>query len=97
MDCQQSIRSLKEREFSVAQGYQNLLDMVLLMEISTRLLQAYLRIFQTVFTIIDVTSFGVHYVAFWANPNSVDDNFILTLILTMCIGSKFCFKEHQVS
>ena len=65
-------------------------DLVPNRALSDQLVQAYLRTLQTVFGIIYVPSFREEYKAFWADPTSVDESFVILLLLVMCNGSTFC-------
>ncbi|KAI2608041.1 hypothetical protein GGR54DRAFT_643802 [Hypoxylon sp. NC1633] len=65
--------------------------------VSDRLVQAYLRTFQTIFGILDVPSFRTQYDAFWKTPKSADDDFAVLLLLVMYIGLACSTNEARVS
>lgn len=56
-------------------------------EEADRFVQAYLRTFQTVFGIVHVPSFRQHYQAFWNDADSPSQDFAMTLMAVICIGT----------
>jgi len=59
-------------------------------ETADRLVQLYLRTFESVFSIMHVPTFQQEYVEHWNNPQATKDSFLLQLLLIMAIGTCFC-------
>ena len=96
-DLESHSMSMNKQEISVGQGFRSLLDMVPPKETAYQLVQAYLRTFQTVLGIIDVSSFRHSFEAFWMDSHSIKGEFIATMLLVMCIGSIFCQNDENVT
>ncbi|KAL2005193.1 hypothetical protein VTN00DRAFT_3043 [Thermoascus crustaceus] len=95
--CKAVGRTIKTQESRAAQLPGSLRDMVPTRAVPDRLVQAYLRTFQTVFGILHGPSFRADYKAFWGDSGSVSEAFGITLLLVMCIGSTFCLHETGIS
>lgn len=95
--CKAIGRAIKMQESRAAQPLGPLRNMVPTRAVSDRLVQAYLRTFQTVFGFLHVPLFREDYKAFWGDSGSVSEAFGITLLLVMCIGSTFCVHETGVS
>jgi len=67
-----------------------LLDHIPPRKIAEKLVQAYLRTFESVLRILHVPSFLHECNNYWAYPEMASDEFIIHLILVMAIGIGFC-------
>ncbi|KAK5997600.1 Transcription factor lepE [Cladobotryum mycophilum] len=87
--CKAIGRSKKEQEiFAItAPFFGSARSLIPTRAICDRFVQAYLRTFQTVFGILNVTSFYNAYRAFWNDVKSATEMFNISLLLVMCIGS----------
>jgi Fungal specific transcription factor domain len=65
--------------------------------VSDRLVQAYLRTFQAVLTIVHVPTFLREYSDYWKSPGTSNQPFTVMLLLVLSIGSRFCSKEPGLS
>ncbi|KAI1077854.1 hypothetical protein F5B20DRAFT_592600 [Whalleya microplaca] len=64
-------------------------------EVSDRLVQLYLRTFESVFRVLHVPTFKHDYVQYWSNPQAASECFELQLLLVMAIGT--CFYQDPWS
>ncbi|KAI1772909.1 fungal-specific transcription factor domain-containing protein [Hypoxylon cercidicola] len=92
-------KAVKSRESATPATHfaSRLCDLVPERAISDRLVQAYFRTFQTIFGILDVPSFRQDYVAFFDNRENASETYIISLILTLCIGYTCSEDESGVS
>ena len=95
--CKAISRAIKSQEPAISEFTRPIRDLVPGRAISNRLVQAYLRTFQTVFGIIHVPTFRDDYQALWLDSRPVDEAFGIILLLMMCIGSTFSSPETSVS
>ncbi|KAJ4129517.1 hypothetical protein NW754_003798 [Fusarium falciforme] len=58
-------------------------------QLADQLIEAYLRIFETVYRTIHVPTFRAEYERYWADPQAADDSFVILLQLCMAIGAAF--------
>lgn len=65
--------------------------------VSDQLVQAYLRTFHAVLTVLHVPTFLRDYSNHWRSPNSSRQPFIVMLLLVLSIGSRFVSKEVGLS
>ena len=61
-------------------------------ETSDKLIQGYIRTFESVFRIIHIPSFMKEYADFWDNPKASRDLYVIKLLLVMAIGT--CFYQE---
>ena len=96
--CKSLAKSIKTQEHNAAaRSNAPFGDAVPSRAVANRLVQAYLRTFQTIFGILHIPLFRRQYEAMWVNPTSVSEAFRMTLMLVMCIGSTFCLPQTGVS
>lgn len=94
--CKSIARTIKaQKSAAAAQPIASLQDVVPPRGEWDRLVQAYLRTFQTVFGILSVPAFLKDYKAFWQDSGSVEESFRVTLLLVMSIGSVFCTPQAR--
>lgn len=98
--CKVIGRKIEEQDSSAIQdlGISNdsLKNLIPSKEISSQLIQAYLRTFQTVFGSLHVPSFLNQYDAFWIDAGTVTEDFLITFLLILCIGSTFCTASTSI-
>ncbi|KAI9687176.1 MAG: hypothetical protein M1822_002587 [Bathelium mastoideum] len=96
--CKEVGKSIKSQRSIIVEPPPNALhEMIPSRPVATRLVQAYLRTFQTILGILYVPCFSDNYNAFWENGKSSSDTFCITLLLVMSIGSIFCPYETGIS
>ncbi|KAI1387792.1 fungal-specific transcription factor domain-containing protein [Hypoxylon trugodes] len=98
--CKSLSRNIKANEILVAHtliSIGSVRDLVPTKTASTRLVQAYIRTFQTVFGILHIPSFNEEYKVFWDDSTYNNEVFDITLLLVMYIGSTFCPSETGVT
>lgn len=61
-------------------------------ETSDKLIQGYIRTFESVLRIIHIPSFMKEYAEFWDNPKASRDLYVIKLLLVMAIGT--CFYQE---
>lgn len=73
--------------------------MVPIKAVSDKLVQAYLRTFQAVLTILHVPSFLQDYSNYWkcSDPSTVNQPFAIMLLLILSIGARFDSKEQGLT
>lgn len=64
-------------------------------EVADRLVQLYLRTFESVLRVLHVPSFQRDYVQYWSNPQAASECLVLQLLLVMAIGT--CFYQEPSS
>ncbi|RYP70949.1 hypothetical protein DL769_004782 [Monosporascus sp. CRB-8-3] len=64
-------------------------------EISDRLVQLYLRTFESVFRVMHVPTFKRDYVQYWSNPQAASECLEIQLLLVVAIGT--CFYQDPSS
>ena len=90
-------RAIRSQESVVLGPFESIKDILPSRSISDRLVQAYIRTFQTVFGIIHVPSFRQDYQAFWDDQRSSNEAFGIILVLVISIGSTFSNPESRTS
>ncbi|KAM5449064.1 hypothetical protein McanCB49686_006876 [Microsporum canis] len=60
-------------------------------ETADRLVQLYLRTFESVFRVLHVPTFKQEYEQYWDDPQAASESFVLLLLLVMAIGT--CFYQ----
>ncbi|KAI1637828.1 fungal-specific transcription factor domain-containing protein [Biscogniauxia mediterranea] len=65
-------------------------------ERADKLVDYYLRTFETVFRVLHVPSFRSEYEKFWASPGTASEAFIILLQLVMAVGATFYDKHFSL-
>ncbi|RDA89337.1 hypothetical protein CP532_6204, partial [Ophiocordyceps camponoti-leonardi (nom. inval.)] len=95
--CEALARTVRFHEEVLAQMTDTPGGLIPTRDVSDRLVEAFLRTYQTVLGILHVPSFREDYRTFWEAPTSSTPAFTITLFLIMSIGSVFCPNETIVS
>ncbi|RDA95685.1 hypothetical protein CP533_1259 [Ophiocordyceps camponoti-saundersi (nom. inval.)] len=95
--CEALTRTIRYHEEVVTQLVDSSGGLVPVRDVSDRLVEAFLRTYQTVLGILHVPSFRDEYQTFWEAPTSSTPAFTLTLFLVMSIGFVFCPHETTIS
>ena len=90
-------RAIRSQEPIGLEPFESIKDLLPSRLTSDRLVQAYIRTFQTVFGIIHVPSFRQDYQAFWDDSRSSNEAFGIILVLIVSIGSTFSNPESRIS
>ena len=93
--CKQVARVLKAQRTICQPVTPNFRDFVPPRHLSDKLMQLYLRTFETVFRVLHLPTFHSEYLEYWNNPEEASDPFVLTLLLIMAIGT--CFHQDPGS
>ncbi|RCI12841.1 hypothetical protein L249_0627 [Ophiocordyceps polyrhachis-furcata BCC 54312] len=94
--CEALARTIRYHEEVTAQMTDTSGGLVPTRDVSDRLVEAFLRTYQTVLGILHVPSFREEYRTFWEAPTSSTPAFTMTLFLVMSIGSVFCPHETTI-
>ncbi|KAE8383481.1 hypothetical protein BDV26DRAFT_287667 [Aspergillus bertholletiae] len=94
--CKQLARGLKARSSPNFQSLSRPLRYLMpSREVSDRLVQLYLRTFESVLRVLHVPSFQEDYVQYWSNPEAAGESLVLQILLVMAIGT--CFYPDSLS
>ncbi|KAB8206254.1 hypothetical protein BDV34DRAFT_212433 [Aspergillus parasiticus] len=88
--CKQLARTIKSQEIIQQSICPDLRDYMPSKQISDRLIQAYLRTFESVYRVVHVPSFLREYDQYWRNPQAASPAFIIMTLLMLAIGNSFC-------
>ncbi|KAE8402140.1 fungal-specific transcription factor domain-containing protein [Aspergillus pseudonomiae] len=88
--CKQLARTAKSQEIIHQKICPDLRDYMPPKETSDRLIQAYLRTFESVYRIVHVPSFLREYDQYWRSPQAASPAFIIMTLLMLAIGNSFC-------
>ncbi|GMF72159.1 unnamed protein product [Aspergillus oryzae] len=88
--CKQLARTIKSQEITQQSICPELRDYMPSKQTSDRLIQAYLRTFESVYRIVHVPSFLREYDQYWRNPQAASPAFIIMTLLMLAIGNSFC-------
>ncbi|KNG88695.1 hypothetical protein ANOM_003118 [Aspergillus nomiae NRRL 13137] len=88
--CKQLARMAKSQEIIHQKICPDLRDYMPSKETSDRLIQAYLRTFESVYRIVHVPSFIREYDQYWRSPQAASPAFIIMTLLMLAIGNSFC-------
>lgn len=91
--CKQLARTAKSQEIIHQKLCPDLRDYIPSKQISDRLIQAYLRTFESIYRIVHVPSFLREYDQYWANSETASPAFIIKTLLVLAIGNSFCQTE----
>jgi hypothetical protein len=90
MKCKDLARAVKSRSRPDKQLLSRpLLDLIPDKDTADRLVQLYLRTFESVFSIMHVPTFQQEYVDHWNHPQATNEPFLIQLLLIMAIGTCF--------
>lgn len=64
-------------------------------QLADKLLEAYLRTYETIHRVLHIPSFRLEYVRYWQNPKGARQAFVIQLQLCMAIGA--VFQDDQFS
>ncbi len=88
--CKQLGRLIKARRFPASVTL-DIGQSVPLENMAFRLVEAYLRTFETVYRILHVPTFWIDFRKYWTAPSEADRAFVIQLQLCMAIGT--CFQD----
>ncbi|PFH60166.1 hypothetical protein XA68_11354 [Ophiocordyceps unilateralis] len=95
--CKAMARTIRWHEEASVQMYGTHGELLPPRHVSDRLVEAFLRTYQTILGILHVPTFHKDYQAFWDAPAVSTPAFTLTLLLVMSIGWIFCPHETTIS
>jgi len=64
--------------------------------VADRLVDGYLRTFETVYRVLHVPTFQADYERYWEGPNAADQAFVVLMQLCMAIGACFYDDNHSL-
>ena len=88
--CKQLARTVKSQEIIQQDICPDLRDYMPPKQTSDKLIQAYLRTFESVYRIVHVPSFLREYDQYWKDPQTASPAFIIMTLLMLAIGNSFC-------
>ncbi|KAE8375515.1 fungal-specific transcription factor domain-containing protein [Aspergillus bertholletiae] len=94
--CKRLARTAKSQEIIHQNFCPDLRDHMPSKQIADRLIQAYLRTFESVYRIVHVPSFLCEYDQYWGNPQAASPTFIIMTLLMLAIGNSFCQSRDPV-
>ncbi|OGM48041.1 hypothetical protein ABOM_002901 [Aspergillus bombycis] len=94
--CKQLAQSLKARSCPTPQLLSRPpQELMPSREVSDRLVQLYLRTFESVLRVLHIPSFQEDYVQYWSNPQAASESLVLQILLVLAIGT--CFYQDPLS
>lgn len=87
--CKAASREIKAQDKIISNIADHFSDYVPPRETADRLVQLYLRTFESIYRVLDIPSFQREYESYWTDPKSSSQGMATKLLLIMAIGTVF--------